>query len=233
MVKTPGRGSLSLPSSVPLPPSPAAVTDAIDRQTTKMRRRVSAVYSESGIHEVSDNFRDLLSSSVAINMIALVIEAYCLRQELLPSKIAGFIPAIPYVKADKTPVYLPDLFLLLDKSFWAPFSLWTITSLMLPLLCAYFINISLKTSLTHQHGTRRATSIQNAPSNQFDPLVYNIAKGLIAYVVYAHHVTLLGLFQHFTITTVNENVLGGYQGIITGAAIAGVMNLYEAILKKQ
>jgi hypothetical protein len=231
MMKTPSRNSLSIPSSVPLPPSPAAVTDAIDRQTTKIRRRVSGLYSESGITETSDNFRDLLSSPIAINIIALVIEAYGLRQEVLPSKIAGFVPAIPYVKNDKTPVYLPDLFLLLAKSFWAPFSLWVMTSMMLPLLCAYFINIPLKTSSSHHYATRRAA--QATPSNQFDPLVYNIAKALIAYVVYAQHYTLLGLFQHFTITTVNENVLGGYRGVITGAAIAGIIGLYEAILKKQ
>lgn len=233
MVKTPSRNSLSVPSSIPLPPSPAAVTDAIDRQTTKIRKRVSGLYSESGIHETSESFRDLLSSSVAINIIAVIIEAYGLRQEVLPSGIAGYIPAIPYVKTDKTPVFLPNLFLLLEKSFWAPFSLWITTSLLLPLLCAYFINIPLKTSLSHHYGTRRATSIQTAPSNQFDPIIYNISKALVAYVVYAQHSTLLGLFQHFTITTVNENIPGAYQGILTGAAVAGIIGIYEAVLKKQ
>lgn len=233
MVKTPSRNSLPIPSTVPLPPSPAAVTDAIDRQTTKMRKRVSRLYAESGIHEISESFRDSLSSSVSVNMIALLVEAYCLRQELLPSKTAAWIPSIPYVTAKRTPVHLPDLFLLLDKSFWAPFSLWLTTSLLLPLLCAYFINIPLKTSLSHHYSTRRATAIQSSPSNQFDPLVYNIAKALVAYVVYGQHATTLGLFQHFTITTVNENILGGYQGVITGAAIAGLIGLYEAILKKQ
>jgi hypothetical protein len=233
MVKTPSRHSLGVPASVPLPPSPAAVTDAIDRQTTKIRKRVSGLYSESGIHETSESFRDLLSSPVAINIIALVIEAYGLRQEILPGKLAGFLPAVPYFRSYKTPIYLPDLFLLLTHSFWAPFTLWTSTSLLLPLLCAYFVNIPLKTRLSHQHATRRATSIQSATSNQFDPLVYNIAKALVAYIVYAQHSTLFGFFQHFTVATVKENILGGYQGIITGAAIAGVIGLYEAILKKQ
>jgi hypothetical protein len=233
MVKTPSRTSLSIPARVPLPPSPAAVTDAIDRQTTKIRKRVSGLYAESGIHETSDGFRDLLSSPVAINIITLLIEAYGLRQKVLPSKIAGYVPAIPYIKTDNTPVYLPDLFLLLDKSFWAPFTLWSTTSLLLPLLCAYFINIPLKTSLGHHYGTRRATSIQTAPSNQFDPLIYNIGKALVAYVVYAHQSTLFGLFHQNTITAVDTSILGGYQGLLTGAAIAGIMSLYEAILKKQ
>lgn len=233
MVKTPSRNSLSIPSSVPLPPSPAVVTDAIDRQTTKIRKRVSGLYSQSGIHETSDSLRDFLSSSVAINVIALAVEAYGLRQELLPSGTAGYIPAMPYLKTDKIPLYLPNLFLLLEKKFWAPFTLWVMTSLLLPLLGAYFINIPLKTSLSHHYSTRRATSIQSTPSNQFDPLVYNIAKALIAYVVYSQQSTILGLFQQFTIVTVNQNILGGYQGVITGSAIAGIMSVYEAILKKQ
>lgn len=231
VVKTPSRNSLAFPATVPLPPSPAAVTDAIDRQTIKIRKHVSGMYSESGIPETSDSIRDFLSSPRAINVIALLIEAYGLRQEVLPSRIALFIPPIPYITNDKTPVYLPDMFALLDKSFWAPFTLWLSTSLLLPLLCAYFINIPLKTSSSHQHATRRAS--QTAPSNQFDLVVYNVAKALIAYVVYAQHWTLLGLFQHFTITTVNENIIGGYNGIITGAAIATIIGLYEAILKKQ
>jgi hypothetical protein len=139
MVKTPSRSSLSLPTSVPLPPSPAAVTDAIDRQTTKIRKRVSGIYSESGIHETSESFRHVLSSPIAINIIALIIEAYGLRQEILPGGIAGFVPAIPYLTNSKTFVYLPNLFLLLDTRFWAPFSLWVTTSMLLPLLCAYFV----------------------------------------------------------------------------------------------
>jgi hypothetical protein len=232
MVKTPSRSSLLLPTSVPLPPSPAAVTDAIDRQTTKIRKRVSGIYSESGIHETSESFRHVLSSPIAINIIALIIEAYGLRQEILPGGIAGFVPAIPYLTNSKTPVYLPNLFLLLDTRFWAPFSLWVTTSMLLPLLCAYFVNIPLKTSIKHNYGTRRAASIQAAPSNQFDPLVYNIAKALVAYTVYAQSATLLGLYHPFTIATVNQSILGGYQGMITGATVAGIMTLYEAILKK-
>lgn len=233
MVKTPRRSSLSIPSSLPLPPSPAAVTDAIDRQTTRIRKRVAGLYSESGIHETSESFRHLLSSPLAINIIALILEGYGLRQKILQSGIIGFVPAVPYFTDSKTPVYLPNLFLLLDKPFWAPFSLWVTTSLLLPLLCAYFINIPLKASLKHHYGTRRATSIQTAPSNQFDPLVYNIAKALVAYIVYAQHSTLLGLFTSDTIETVMNNVVGGYQGMITGAIIAGIMALYEAILKRQ
>jgi hypothetical protein len=233
LVKTPGRelsrASASFAQSVPLPPSPAAVTDAIDRQTRRFSASVSNLYEKSRIHEYSDTVRDVLSSSLAINVIVLIVEAYGLRKEIFKSGSVR-IPPISSIKSDETTVYVPNLFLLLDKSFWAPFSLWSLTSVIIPLALAYFINLPLKT--VHGHATRRAAAIENTPSLQFDPLVFNVAKALIAYLVFAEHFNFLGLFQHFTIAQVNESVPGGYAGMITGAGIAGLMSLYEAILKK-
>ena len=235
LVKTPGRelarASASFAQSVPLPPSPAAVTDAIDRQTRKFSASVSDLYQRSQIHEYSDTVRDVLSSPLAINVIVLIVEAYGLRKEILPSASLR-IPAVSNVKSDETIIYVPNLFLLLDKSFWAPFSLWSLTSVIVPLALAYFINVPLRTMPGHGHATRRAAAIQNTPSLQFDPVVFNVAKALIAYLVFAEHFNFLGLFTHYTITQVNENVFGGYAGMITGAGIAGLISMYEAILKK-
>lgn len=230
MMKTPGRNPLSVPARVPLPPSPAVVTDAIDRQTAKIKRRVSGLYAESGLNEKSDSFRDLLSSPVAISGIALVVEAYSLRPEILPSRIAGSIPPIPMFTSERTPIYVPDLFMLLRQSFWAPFSLWLTTSLALPLACAYFVNIPVKSHSRTTQSRRHPTIV---PYDPFDPVVYNLAKAFVAYIVYAHHCTIFGLFQHFTIATVNENIVGGYQGIVIGTILAGTLGLYEAILLKQ
>ena len=236
LIKTPGRelarASASLAQSVPLPPSPAAVTDAIDRQTRKFSASVSGLYQRSQIHEYSDNVRDVLSNPLAINVIVLIVEAYDLRKKILPSVLALSIPAISHIKSHETKVYVPNLFLLLEKSFWAPFSVWSLTSVIFPLVVAYFINIPLKTMSGQGHSTRRASAIQNTPSLQFDPLVFNVAKALIAYLVFAKHFTFLGLFTPFNIVTVNEDVFGGYAGMITGAGIAGLISLYEAILKK-
>jgi len=67
---------------------------------------------------------------------------------------------------------------------------------------------------------------------QFDPFVFNLAKAFIAYVVYAEHFQFMGLYQNFTVATVNDSVLGGWFGMLTGAGIAGLISLYEAVLKK-
>jgi hypothetical protein len=217
-----------LPSN--FPPSPAVVTDAIDRQTVRMRNSISEVYQKSNISEYSDQARDLLSSPYAIAAISLLIESYGLRKEILPSKSLYDVPAIKYVKDSKTTVYLPDVFLLFNQSFLGPFTLWLFTSLILPLALSYFINIPLKAHPSPSYKTRKAT-VEASPHMQFDPLIFNVAKALIAYVVYAQHFTL-GLYQHFTIATVNENVVGGYAGIITSSSIGALISLYEAVLKK-
>ena len=236
LVKTPGRelarASASIAQKIPLPPSPAAVTDAIDQQTTRIRTSVTQLYARSGVHEFSDSVRDALSTPIAVDLIALAVEAYGLRKEILPSKAIGNIPAIPFIKSDKTTVFVPDLFLLLGNSFWAPFSLWMLTSLLIPLACAYFINVPLKHIAGPGSSSRRTAAVKASPSMQFDPLIFNVTKGLIAYLVYAEHFNMLGLYQHFTITTVNESVLGGYFGIITGAGVGGLISLYDAVLKK-
>jgi hypothetical protein len=224
--------SSNLASQIPLPPSPAVVTDAIDRQTRRLSMVMSKAYSKIGLAESADMARDVLSSPSVITLLALFVEALSLRTTILPSKIAGELPAIPYVTDSKIPVYLPDLFLLLDASFWTPFSLWTLTSLLIPLACAYFFNFPLKHIPGHGQATRRAAAIQAKPSLQFDPVVFNVAKAITAYVVYAQHFTLMGLYSHVAVTTVNESVLGGYVGMITGAGVAVLISLYDAVLRK-
>jgi hypothetical protein len=207
------------------------VTDAIDRQTRRFSASVSKLYHKSQVNEYSDAVRNLLSSPLAINIIVLLVEAYGLRKEIFPSGTVR-LPPIANIKSDETTVYVPNLWLLLYKNFWAPFSLWALTSAILPLGLAYFINLPLKTTHGRGHASRRTAAIQSNPSLQFDPVVFNVAKAFIAYLVFAEHFNFLGLFQHYTIATVDKSVPGGYAGMMTGAAIGGFISLYEAVLKK-
>ena len=192
---------------------------------------VQDYYNRTGVQENIEYARELLSSPIALSAISLFIEACGLCPTILPFKAVGDLPAIPFVKDSKTTVSVPDLFLLLSHNFWAPFSLWSLTSIILPLVCAYFINIPLKTHPTHNYATRRATARHPPPEHQFDPLVFNVAKALLAYLVYAAHFTLLGLYQNHTIMTVNDAILGGHFGLLTTSSISGLMSLYEAILR--
>jgi len=225
------RRTSILTSQIPIPPSPAVVTDAIDQQTRRMRASISQAYDRTQIHEVADQARDYLSSPLTVTILAILLEAYGLRAQVLPNKLLTEVPAIPYIKSTKTPINVPDLFLLLDSKFWSPFSLWTLTSFILPGLISYFINLPLKAHPSHTYSTRRA-ALQHNTQMQFDPFIFNLAKGLIAYLVYAEHFNIAGLYQHFTIATVNESILGGYFAILISSGLGAAVSLYDAVLRK-
>lgn len=226
--RTPARSPLSFASS--LPPSPAVVTDAIDRQTTIVRERVSDAWTKSGITERSNAVRSALSSVKSIETIIIAVELASLTRELIPLRYLTTFPAVDSIATPEFSVKVPDLFVLITGAFWAPFLLWALTSLALPLTVAYFFNLSLRAQASHSYGTRRASAAPTPAT--FDPLVYNIAKALISYLVYANHFTFWETFSHFSLSRVNVAIPGQWPGLVTGSAIGILTSLYEAILKK-
>lgn len=234
LIKTPAqevaRRTSILASNVPLPPSPAVVTDAIDQQTKRIRTSISHAYERTRIQEYSESIRDTLSSTVTVNVLAILIESYGLKQEILPNKPIVEIGPILYIKDTPTKIKATDLFLLLSHNFWAPFSLWLLTTLILPALTSYFINLPL--SQLPSHSPARRASIKSNPRIQFDPFVFNVAKGLIVYIVYALHFQIIELYQHATIATVNSSIPGGYQGMLISSGVGAAFSLYEAVLKR-
>ncbi|KAH8705895.1 hypothetical protein BGW36DRAFT_19280 [Talaromyces proteolyticus] len=225
--RTPARSPLSFSS---LPPSPAVVTDAIDRQTTIVREKVSDAWTKSGISQRSDALRSALSSVKSIETIIVLLELVSLSYELIPLRYLTTFPAVDTIATPEFSVKMPDLFVLITGAFWAPFLLWALTSLALPLTVAYFFNLSLRSQASHSHSTRRASA--TAGPATFDPLVYNIAKALISYLVYANHFTFWDVFSHFSVEKVNVSIPGQWPGLVTGSAIGILTSLYEAILKK-
>lgn len=206
------------------------LADTIDVQTKRIRNSISHAYERSPIHEYSDQIRDMLSSSVTINILAILLEAYGLRTEILPNKLLAEVSPVAYLKSTKTKIYVPDLFQTLSTSFWAPFILWILTTIVTPALISYFINLPLKQLPGHSYNTRRA-SIKQSPRMQFDPFIFNLAKGLMAFLVFAGHFRV-GLFQHYTVALVNDSVPGRYQGMLLTSGLGAIVSLYEAVLKK-
>ncbi|RHZ69906.1 hypothetical protein CDV55_107166 [Aspergillus turcosus] len=221
VAKTPARSQIT----VEPPLSPALVTDAIDRQTAVWRERINDAWIRSGVQESSNWLRSKMSSVRAVETIVMAVEGVFLMKDLIPIRYLTTIPAVPAINSPEFALRVPDLFMLVDGAFWAPFSLWLLTSYLLPLLFAYFINISL-----HASGTETRRGHKARP--EFDPLSFNIAKAVIAYVVYAHHFTFMGLYSNFSIERVNVSVPFHWPGMLTTAAIGTVGTLYEAILRK-
>lgn len=213
-------------------PSMGVVTDQIERTTSQIQGSVRRAYESTHLTEYSDKLRDNLSTPNAVAFLASALEGYGLLSDIMPIMKLTEIGPISYVKSTKTAVLAPNLFVLLEQGFWAPFTLWLLTSFLLPATVAYFINIPLKAHPSHGYGTRKATTQASAPSMQFDPFVFSIAKGLLAYIVYAQHFQFFNLYSNFTIATVNESIYGGYSGMLTSTGICAAIALYDAVLSR-
>ncbi|KAJ5698361.1 hypothetical protein N7462_000366 [Penicillium macrosclerotiorum] len=213
--------------TVDLPASPAVVADAIDRQTTKVREGIEKAWTSSGVLQRSQELRTSLSSLLAIEVLILSIEGFSILKELLPLRYVGTTPPISAIHLEPVSVKIPDFFLLVSGAFWAPFLLWLLTGLVLPLAAAYFFNLSWKAA---GGAVRRGRSAASHQAN-FDPLSFNIAKALLVYKVYVDHYSFHGLFSNYAIEKVNVAIPGQWAGMLTFTAIGAVGTLYEAILR--
>ena len=224
--RTPNQ-RLTFAANVPLPPSPAVVASHIDRQAAKVRTTLNRVYKQSGVVDYVDIVRDKVSSTASIETIAICIELFGLRSELLPTKYLTTIPASKTVGTSEIPIKVLDLFVLLTSDFWSTFLLWFSTSILIPMTFSYFFNLTLKAKhghVKHAKGTQA--------SNQYDPLTFNVAKGLFMWLVYGKGLTLFGWPSLYTTDRVDYNVPGGYQGVLVACGIGTLTSLYEAALNK-
>ncbi|KUJ11829.1 uncharacterized protein LY89DRAFT_623990 [Mollisia scopiformis] len=215
--------NLSFASSVPLPPSPAVVTDAIERHTQALRSQVGQLVEKAGFTETAEATREALSTVVTVQSLVVAFELWNLRKEVLADRYAFTIPSIGLLGTQPYDVKVPDLFLLLTSSFWGPTSLWATTSLIIPLVAAYFFNLTSKPSRGRQSAHFNYT---------FDPLTFSIVKALLTYVIYGQDVTFGGLVDLEYVARINSAIFGGYQGVLVGTGIGALVTLYEAVLKK-
>ena len=220
--------SEALVDAVPLPPSPAAVADAIDNSTAELRSKVDDIWEEARVWDRAETLRDPLSSVVSIETAVLAIEVLGLGSRALPLRYAFTIPPIAGFTSSAWPVHLPDLFLLLTTSFWSPVTLWVFTSFAIPLVFAYFFNLTLRAKRAHS-SPRVHFTLQ--PTHRVDPLTFNVVKALVAYLVYSQDARLGRFIAQETVDAVRTAVPGGLDGLFISSAIGALGSIYEAILQ--
>jgi len=203
--RTPAR-ALSMASRVPLPPSPAVLANKIDAQTSSMRTSISDYISTSRLPGTLDTVRANLSTVTSIELLTLFVEVAGLRREVLPLRYLTTLPAIPAIGTNELSIKIPDLFALLTTAFWGPVGLWLITSVALPLIGAYFINLK---------------------GEGYDAVSFNATKALIAWIVYVRN----GV-RGESKAVVEKGVPGGSTGMFIGAGVGGLAALYDAVLKR-
>jgi hypothetical protein len=96
---------------------------------------------------------------------------------------------------------------------------------------AYFFNLTLRSN------TSRKSSDRQYPA---DPLIFNIARAVLAYSAYRETVGLSpgsnaprwGPFSGSAVGCVGTYVPGGYYGLQIGSLVGILVSLYDAALKK-
>ncbi|EPS43479.1 hypothetical protein H072_2513 [Dactylellina haptotyla CBS 200.50] len=181
---------------------------------------LTAAAQTTGFWEHVDYTRETLSDPRAIHAIIATYEFAWLCHDLIPwQTVAIPVPAaeIPYLGYSTGPatVKIPDLFILLSwQWFWEPVIYWFTLGISFPLLSSYFINIR-----------KRST---------YDPLTFSISKALIAYLVYTKQILRPELPSLFSPTT--PNLVGsiiGEETPLIGAAVGGMLTLWEAIISRR
>ena len=146
---------------------------------------------------------------------------------MFPIRYFGAIPASSLLRIPAIPLKLPDLFKLLEPSFWATSSLWMATSLLLPLMLSYFFNLNVKAK--NEQGTfMRGATV----TGRFDPMTFNITKALITWLVYGKGVRLGGLLGDESVEMIQEAIPGGHNAVLIGTGVGALVSIYQAVLQK-
>ncbi|KAJ4288933.1 hypothetical protein N0V90_011274 [Kalmusia sp. IMI 367209] len=226
-------------SEVDIPASPAQLAEIADESFQAVKERATELWDRTRIDEAKEFVRELSSSVSAIQTIILVIEAVGLQYNTLTG--THFLFETPVAGSFNTrEVRFPDLTKLAGSGWWGPATLWSVTNWLLPLVFSYFFNLTLRSNTRHKSSKSQYT---------IDPFTFNIAKAILAYSAYyvyttadasltGHPNTVLaqspgwGPFSEESITTVRDNVPGGYYGIQIGSLVGLLVSLYDAALKK-
>lgn len=194
------RTSTRRRSELPGPPSPSDVADVVEHESIKIVSGFRDLYARSGVTENIEHLRELCSSVTAIQMTFLFLEAFALQRRVLPWRYMFDVPATGLTPS--IAVFLPDLFVLLTGFYWSTTLLWSATSIFVPVLFAYFYNLTMRDV---KRGNARVTVARYAA----DPFTYNIVKALLTWLVYVKGVNF-GFIDPEVAERVDLAVYGGH-----------------------
>jgi hypothetical protein len=210
-----------LASHVRLPHSPA-VSRAVTAQTTWISNKYKTFVKKSNIKTKSALLRQELGSVETIHLLILIFEAVGLRRFTLPFA-AATIPAVDSLRLKDTQIWVPVISTIATKTFWAPTTLWLLTSLIIPGVFAYLFNLTF----TQPSPRTRRTK----PVREYDPMVFSIVKGLLAWIVYANGAYHPG-FSAKTVGKVEEHIYGGYTSLLIGAGVGVLTSISDNLAFK-
>nr|POE61055.1 hypothetical protein CFP56_64764 [Quercus suber] len=212
-------------ASLPSPASPSAVAEHVEQQASRATSHLTTLWHSSGLPMRVARLREKTSSVQGVTATALLIEIYGLSSTLLPRRLLFDVPWLPILGMPaRLPVTYNDLSALLAPLFWRAVLLWSCTSVLLPALLGYFYNLTATTT------PRRPRQQQ-----QVDPLMFHVAKALVAYFVYAQRARVVtGLVDPIVVETVAAAMPGGggVQTMLLGSFVGMLAALYEAAQRR-
>lgn len=216
---------------LPLPPTPAALADAIESRVNAMVDSARRTIEKVDAQEKATELRDKLSNVVSVNAVTLTYEAVFLLYELIPLVYLVTIPAVPSLGTGTRSFHLPDLFVLLTTEFWGPFLTWLTTSVLMPLGNAYFFNLTA-TAANVARSTKPYDPTASTTPEEYrtDPLTFAVTKALVAYLVHYKGFNFMGLLGDESLKIVGAGV--GKDTQLIGSGIAGLAAIWESILRK-
>lgn len=221
-------------NEIDLPASPSQLAEVADQSFQAAKTRASELWEKTRVDEIKEAIRENVSSVAAIQTLILLVEAAGLQFNTLQTT-----PAFAVDSDNSHYLHIPDFWALLTSEWWAPATLWSLTSWVLPFVFSYFFNLTLRSNTNHKSSYRQYPA---------DPLVFNIIKAILAYSAYSlplvdaalvaepGKVTTFnpgwGPFSEQSVSVVRKNVPGGYHGLQIGAVVGILVSLYDAALKK-
>ncbi|KAK5138488.1 hypothetical protein LTR08_000074 [Meristemomyces frigidus] len=209
-----------------LPPSPADVANLAEYESSQVYAGLNDLYSLTSIDSVIASVRESCSSIAAVQMAVLLLEILGLQRTVLPWLYAFDVTGSRGLGMPTIAVYYPDLFKLLTSDFWLPTLLWSLTSLVVPSLFAYFFNLTIK-----EVRGRGGAPLVSVARYTIDPLTFNIVKALVTWMVYAKNVDF-GFIDPVTAVKTSQAMFGGYNGVLVGCYVCIVASVYEAAQRK-
>ncbi|KAF1936914.1 hypothetical protein EJ02DRAFT_459132 [Clathrospora elynae] len=216
-------------NEVDIPASPAQLAEVADQSFQVVKTKATELWDRSRIIQLKELVRESASSVATIQTIILLVEAAGLQWNTLDTTALFSMPIFFTIFSNSQDVRGPNGWALLTLEWWAPATLWSLTSWILPLVFSYFFNLTLGSN------TARKSSDRQYPA---DPLMFNIARLVLAYSAYRGTTNeaiapgAWGTFSGDAVKCVGTHVPGGYYGLQIGSLIGVVVSIYDAALKK-
>lgn len=156
--------------------------------------------------------RHALSSATTVALLSVLLESSKLGRVLVPWSYE--------VSLGLREITVPDVFAMLQPSFWKTTLTWSVFQLI-PLILAAMFNLRADASYKHTSAVSKSKSVS------FDPVTFAVAKLLMIYLSY-HTVWGTQVLSLVELAKLGQVV--GTETMAIGAGISLLFGLYEAML---